>query len=105
MEFPITYGCPRLGCNMQFECERERDQHVSLDHDPLPPPRAKRPAVKRPAFRDAIQWIAEQDEPSYTEPDEIEQESGVACALIADLWGCEPSYVAAKVAAYREAHA
>jgi hypothetical protein len=62
-------------------------------------------AAKRPAFRDAIQWIAEQDEPGYFDADEIEQESGVACALIADLWGCEPSYVAERVARIRQEQA
>lgn len=62
-------------------------------------------AAKRPSFSAAVRWIAEQDEPTYFDADEIEQESGVACALIADLWGCDPSYVAAKVAAYREANA
>jgi hypothetical protein len=56
---------------------------------------------KRPSFRAACEWIAANDEDTYTDPAEIVIESGMTCALIADLFGCWPEYVAERVARIR----
>lgn len=52
-----------------------------------------------PRYTYAIAWIAENDEPLTTDPEEIS--SFISVLLIADLFGKEPAKVARDVANYR----
>lgn len=49
------------------------------------------------SYRQAVEWIALEDEPTYLWADEILQESGVSVALVADLFGKAPDAVALAV--------
>lgn len=53
------------------------------------------------SYRKAIRWIAYEDEPTYTRPEEIEVESGMTVALVADLFGKATDAVAADVSRLR----
>ena len=55
--------------------------------------------MKRPSYRHAVQWIADNDEPEDTDVDEI---SGyVSTLLAADLFEIDPMKVAADIKRYR----
>lgn len=62
-----------------------------------PKPKAK-PKVKRPGYREAVAWIA------YNDDEEIGSEGGyiVSIMLVADLFGKEPDEVARAVEAKRK---
>lgn len=55
----------------------------------------------RASYREAVRWIAREDEPGYLDAADVERESGLTVALIADLWRKQPHHVAADVARYR----
>lgn len=55
--------------------------------------------MKRPSLKAAIDWIAENDEP--TGADESEASDLISVALTADLFGISTEAVAKKVVAYR----
>lgn len=55
--------------------------------------------MKRPSYRHAVQWIADNDEPEDTDVDEI---SGyVSTLLAADLFEVDPIKVATDIKRYR----
>lgn len=54
----------------------------------------------RASYREAIAWIAENDEPSFNEVEDIA--STLTVLLIADLWRKEPEEVARAVIRYRK---
>lgn len=55
--------------------------------------------TKRASYRDGIEWIAWNDEPSLREADEIAD--SISVALLAHLFGKTPFAVAAAVARCR----
>lgn len=55
---------------------------------------------KRPTYRDAVAWIAENDEPLET--DEAAVASFLTTVLIADLFGVPEARVAADVMRHRD---
>lgn len=54
-----------------------------------------------PSYTAAVRWIACEDEPGETEPHGILRESGVAVALVADVYGRFDQQVAEDVARVR----
>lgn len=69
--------------------------------DPKEPTVRSTAATRRPSYRAAVEWIAREDEPSYTDAAEVMVESGVAIGLVADLWGKLDEDVANDVARWR----
>jgi len=51
--------------------------------------------MRRASYRYGVEWLAENDETSATDPDEIA--SFVTTLLLADLFGVEPARVARDV--------
>jgi len=58
--------------------------------------------MKRPSYRDAIAWVAENDDPSVTDPELVY--GAVTVVFVADLFGVEQEKVAADVVKFREKH-
>lgn len=54
-----------------------------------------------PYYKAAVEWIAWNDEPTLTEPDEIAMQLTVL--LVADIFGADPETVAKDVVKVREA--
>ena len=55
--------------------------------------------MTRPSYREAIRWIAENDEPLIRDTNEIAE--FISVMLTADLFGVSPNRVAADVAKRR----
>lgn len=53
----------------------------------------------RPSLRDAIQWIADNDETGETDIEVLE--TLISVMLVADLFGKSPVYIATRVMAVR----
>lgn len=61
--------------------------------------------IKRASYREGVAWIALNDDPGEDhalDPSEIQ--SMITVALLADLFGKEPYYVAVDVVRYRASH-
>jgi hypothetical protein len=59
-------------------------------------------AAKRPGYREAVEWIAREDEPAEMNAEAV---SGlVSVALVADLFGKEQIEVARAVIRFRRTH-
>jgi hypothetical protein len=56
--------------------------------------------MKRASYRTAVQWIADNDEPTITDP--AEMDGLISVLLVADLFEVESSKVAADVIALRK---
>lgn len=59
--------------------------------------RAKGKRLKRASYREAVEWIALNDEPSNPDVEEL-----LSVALIADIFGATTERVAADIIRYRE---
>ena len=58
--------------------------------------------MKRASYREAVAWIAWNDEP--TEDDEEVVAGSISVILIADIFGVEPARVARDVVRHRRQH-
>jgi hypothetical protein len=56
-------------------------------------------ATRRPTYRFAVAWIAQEDEPGDLDPAVIA--GYISTCLVADLWGKDEADVAEDVARYR----
>jgi hypothetical protein len=57
--------------------------------------------MRRPGYREAVRWIAENDDIQWTEEGEKAADGGyfysVTCVMVADLFGKEPEEVARDI--------
>lgn len=58
--------------------------------------------LKRASYREAIEWIALNDEPSCRDPEWLP--TTVTALLIADIFGADPARVGRDVLRYRIKH-
>lgn len=58
--------------------------------------------MKRPSYRDAVAWVADNDDSETLDVETVR--SYVTVALVADLFGVEQEKVAADVVKFREKH-
>lgn len=56
--------------------------------------------MKRPSYRDAIAWVAQNDDPAVTDPELVH--AAVTVGFVADLFGVDQEKVAADVVKFRE---
>jgi hypothetical protein len=59
-------------------------------------------ALKQASYRAGVAWIAENDEPGDRDPSTVAEL--ISTMLLADLFGADPSRVAADVIRYRTKH-
>lgn len=75
-------------CNGCYKAGRDRNRfvlrHSKWIHEP-----------RKPSYKRAVQWIANNDETAETSPQELA--SLVSVLLVADMWNKEPEDVAADV--------
>lgn len=56
--------------------------------------------MKRPSYREAIAWVAQNDDASVTDPELVH--AAVTVGFVADLFGVEQKKVTADVIKFRE---